>query len=260
VRGIVALQRRAGILGRADIGKNLGRIGRDTAVDVVTSPIPVAGGHSFSAIAAGTTHTCAIAMDGDAYCWGQNFYGNLGTGSRDTTRVSHPVPELVAGGQHFTAIDAGNGHTCGLTTLGKIYCWGSGVWGQVGDGARSLYQTTPVPVNGDHIFTALSLGSSHSCCLAVGRVFCWGYDGYEQLGAPAPEDCPYGLLGYVAPCASAPIAVNSDLTFREVSAGSFHTCAIGSAGGAYCWGANYNGEAGNGRVGGVAVVTRVSDP
>ena len=243
--------------GEADLGK----LGRDTAVDEVTSPVPVAGGHSFVAIAAGTTHTCAIDVGGAAYCWGQNVYGNLGTGSRDTTRVSHPVPELVVGGQQFTAIDAGNGHTCGLTTLGKIQCWGSGVWGQLGDGARSIYQTTPVPVSGGETFNALSLGPTHACGLAVGgRLFCWGYDISGQLGSPAPETCPYGLFGDSAPCASTPIAVASTLTFRAVAAGGYHTCAIASAGGAYCWGWNGEGQAGNGKVGGIVVGARVSDP
>jgi alpha-tubulin suppressor-like RCC1 family protein len=239
----------------------LGRLGRDTAASEVSSPVPVAGGHTFVAIAAGTTHTCAIEVGGAAYCWGQNFYGNLGTGTRDTTSVSHPVPELVVGGQQFAAIDAGNGHTCGLTTLGKIQCWGSGVWGQLGDGTRSLYQTTPVNVSGGETFNALSLGPSHACGLTVGgRLFCWGYDAAGQLGSPAPETCPYGVLGAYALCATTPIAVTSDLTFRAVAAGGYHTCAIASAGGAFCWGSNADGQAGNGTVGGIVGGVRVSDP
>jgi alpha-tubulin suppressor-like RCC1 family protein len=133
--------------------------------------------------------------------------------------------------------------------------------GQIGDGARNLYQTTPVSVSGQETFTALSVGGSHACGLGVGgRLFCWGNVVAEQIGSRAPETCPWGVLGDYELCATTPITVASGLTFRAVAAGAFHTCAIASAGGAYCWGSNSDGQAGNGAVGGMVVGVRVSDP
>ena len=238
-----------------------GKLGRDIAVDSVNMPVPVEGGHTFIAIAAGGFHTCAIAVGGAAYCWGRNWSGTLGTGTQDTTRIRHPVPELVAGGHQFTAIDGGNAHTCGLTTGGDVYCWGFGGWGQLGDGARAT-TGTPVLVSGGHTFTRLSLGLGHSCGLAVGgRLYCWGYDPAGQVGAPAPGNCAVGVLGDSVPCASTPIAVSTDLTFRAAAAGGYHTCAIGSRGSAYCWGGNGYGQVGNGSAGGIVrAVARVPDP
>jgi alpha-tubulin suppressor-like RCC1 family protein len=235
-------------------------LGRDTNLQFVKTPVPVAGGHTFSAIAAGDYHTCAIEVGGAAYCWGSNVFGAVGTGDTGS-RTPHPIPEAVAGGHLYKAIDGGNVHTCALTRRGEAYCWGSGVFGQVGDGTQEL-RRTPVLVSGGRTFTALSLGSGHSCALATGgQLYCWGYDAVAQLGAPAPHSCHFGALGDSVPCAKAPVAAAGALRFRTVAAGGFHTCAIGSGGGAYCWGSNGEGQLGHGDADNViATAVRVADP
>lgn len=238
-----------------------GTLGRDTAVAQVETPVPVAGGHTFTAIAAGDSHTCAIAVGGAAYCWGSNGTGALGTGDT-STRSSHPTPEAVAGGHHFRAIDGGNVHTCGLTTGGDVYCWGWGPWGQLGNGARTD-QRTPVLVAGNRSYTAVSVGTNHSCALTSGgQLFCWGNNGSLQLAGTANETCPLPpSVGGSVPCTSTPIAAAGGRRFRGLSAGGFHTCAIATGGGAYCWGANNDGQVGNGVAGTtVSGPARVSDP
>jgi alpha-tubulin suppressor-like RCC1 family protein len=44
-------------------------------------PTPVAGDHRFSTIAVTEDHACALTLEGEAYCWGQNRTGQLGTGN-----------------------------------------------------------------------------------------------------------------------------------------------------------------------------------
>jgi alpha-tubulin suppressor-like RCC1 family protein len=240
---------------------DFGKLGRDTAVLGVRTPVPVAGGHTFTAIAAGDYHTCAIAVGGAAYCWGDNIFGALGTGDT-ATRSSHPIPEPVDGGLRFKAIDGGNVHTCGLTTDGAAYCWGSGGWGQLGNGARSD-QRSPVPVTGGRTYTTLSIGTNHSCALTTGgTLYCWGGNGAAQLAGTASETCIYGPGPTDNfPCISTPIVAAAGREFRALAAGGFHTCAVGTAGGAYCWGANNDGQVGNGTVGtAVGAAARVSDP
>lgn len=240
---------------------DFGKLGRDTAVIDVSTPIAVAGGHTFTAIAAGDYHTCAIAVGGASYCWGDNFFGALGTG--DTAlRSAHPNPEAVAGGLAFKAIDGGNVHTCGVTTGGDAYCWGAGQFGQLGNGSRTT-QRTPVRVTGGHTYTAVSIGTNHSCALAVGgQLWCWGNNGLSQLAGAPTETCPLPppSIGGV-PCTSTPIPAASGLEFRALGTGGYHTCVIGTGGGAYCWGANNEGQVGIGAAGTiVTAAARVTDP
>jgi hypothetical protein len=71
----------------------------------------------------GRLHTCLVATDNRAYCWGWNAMGQIGDG---TTSFDRPTPTLVAGGLSFRQISAGQYHTCGVTTANRAYCWGAG--------------------------------------------------------------------------------------------------------------------------------------
>ena len=93
-------------------------------------------------MSAGAFHTCGVATNGAAYCWGNNFDGQLGTGTGHET-----VPTAVAGGLTFASVSTSWFHTCGLTTSGVGYCWGDNVFGQLGDG-RTKQANTPVRVVG----------------------------------------------------------------------------------------------------------------
>ncbi len=98
-----------------------GELGNGTTTSVA-APVPVAGGHRFASLSAGVFHTCGVTTDGEGYCWGWNGSGVLGNGSISASAT--PVPTLVTGGLRFASIDAGFIRTCGVTTLGALYCWG----------------------------------------------------------------------------------------------------------------------------------------
>jgi alpha-tubulin suppressor-like RCC1 family protein len=105
----------------------------------------VASGRAYVSLTAGVGHTCAITTGGDAFCWGGNFDGELGTGNTSRSLT----PRAVAGGLTFTAIDAGAGHTCGLTTGDIAYCWGGGTRGQLGAGPSWItHSLVPLKVAG----------------------------------------------------------------------------------------------------------------
>jgi alpha-tubulin suppressor-like RCC1 family protein len=92
------------------------------------TPAVISGGITFASIDGGFFHTCGISADADAYCWGSNSFGQIGSGGTQPGAG----PELVAGEHKWAAIAAGQVHTCGITTSGAAYCWGDGTWGQLG--------------------------------------------------------------------------------------------------------------------------------
>lgn len=218
-----------------------------------STPIPVSGGGGtaiLSAIAAGRTHTCGLAPDGTAFCWGSNFDGELGAGGVGGTA---DTPALVSGGISFTSISAGGdsipgdsqprAFSCGVAVGGAAYCWGDNSVGQLGIGSIGGPSPVPVPVAGGQTFTRVTVGGTHACGLtAGGAVYCWGGNVDLQLGrgpftgTDAANGTPQQVSGGELP---------SGVTFTTVSAGVNHTCAIGSDGFAYCWGSNVYGSLGN---------------
>ena len=180
-------------------------------------------------IAAGGTHSCALAGDGTAICWGGNETGQLGDGSsgrRGSVRVAAPEP--------LATLSAGISHTCGIGVSGAAYCWGTNAGGQLGDGSQSA-RAQPIRVSTGVRLTKVVAGMAHSCALdAGGNLFCWGQNANGQLGDGTRT------------ARSAPVRAGGNRTFRSVTVGWAHTCALTTGGAAMCWGRNSLGELGDG--------------
>jgi alpha-tubulin suppressor-like RCC1 family protein len=149
---------------------------------------------SLSHVAVGRIHTCALAADSTAYCWGDNALGQLGLDTLVCDSIAcHPidteVPLQVSPDLKFLRLDAGVDFTCGLTANGEAYCWGKNHRGQLGDGTQSEWRAMPGPVQGGHTFVSLSTGGTydeggtHACAVtADGEGWCWGGNDFGQLG------------------------------------------------------------------------------
>ena len=224
----------------------------------------------FSSLAAGASHTCAIGLSGSASsCWGSGQFGQLGNGA--TSNAVTPTP--ISGGITWTALTAGDNHTCGIATSGVAYCWGQGGSGQLGTG-QTTNQTAPTAVQGNNRFTIIAAGGSNTCAvtdtgvtmcwggrfgltpttiggglqfvdlrlganhvcglIANGTAYCWGANQSGQLGTGGTSDSPV------------PVAVQTNLRFGVIAPGENFTCGLVADGSAYCWGANTDGQLGVG--------------
>ena len=201
-------------------------------------PGPVLGGLTFTAITAGPSTACGLTRDGQAYCWGRNLNGEMGTGAAIGADVFTPAPVLPPAGSStpltFVSLSVGNGDSCGIAKGGQAYCWGSNSSGTLGDGTNTP-SVAPVAVAGGNSFVSIAVGSAHACgILKTGQAVCWGANAFGQLGDNTTVN------------SDVPRLVSTALTFASITAGEATTCALTSRGAAYCWGNNGFGQVGDG--------------
>ncbi|QSX79244.1 PxKF domain-containing protein [Agrilutibacter solisilvae] len=182
-----------------------------------------------SAFAAGETHACALAGNGNVRCWGDIGFGG-------------PPPTLPGPEDRFKAIASGYRASCGLRADGTVSCWGEPLEGvpptqgarysaiTMGrrhacglrlDGTADCWgDSRGVPPPATDRFVALAAGAYHTCGLrSDGRLSCWGE---EFQGATLPPDGVFGL--------------------GSLDAGFGYTCQTRPDGAASCWGRDGSGQ------------------
>jgi alpha-tubulin suppressor-like RCC1 family protein len=191
--------------------------------------------------------TCALLTSGGVKCWGDNWGGQMGTG---TLTAPVPSPTTVAGVANATDLEAGNTHTCVLLTDKTVQCWGSNVMGQLGVGSTSATVGTPKPVLATTgaansklaNVTALMNGgwNNHMCAvLSDQTAVCWGDDEFYQLGIQIDGRAPQTCSNH-QPCTSFPkpvLGLGTNKVFG-IAGGTMHTCLLTTAGTVGCMGAN----------------------
>jgi alpha-tubulin suppressor-like RCC1 family protein len=172
----------------------------------------------------------------------------------DAIAPVNPVDGGDAGRSRVTGaqVAVGRAHACALDVYGDVYCWGNGVYGQLGIPPESLEakcgrcMPKPTRVEGLPPIRRLASGlSTHSCAIDLaGAIWCWGLDDRKQLGHSA-VDQPCAREGFpTVPCNHQPIKVEGIPVAIEVAAGANYTCARMQTDELWCWGDNTLGQAG----------------
>jgi alpha-tubulin suppressor-like RCC1 family protein len=259
-----------------------GQVGDGTMGDGTDrlSPTVVTGGHIFTSITTGGAHTCGVRDDGALLCWGAGYNAQLGDGRFEAS----PAPLELAAGVDWTAVDGASNHTCALHTDGRLACWGintdaqlglgtggdqlfpalsgtgpgwiqlelgqyhacaihagDSLWcwganwlGQVGAGDVAVHDA-PTEIAAGTTWRSVSAGWYTTCGLQTdGSLWCWGYNYNGQLGQGTSGADTNSLV---------PVRVGAE-TWRAVSVGQFHVCAVRDDGTLHCWGADNAGQLG----------------
>jgi alpha-tubulin suppressor-like RCC1 family protein len=210
-----------------------GQVGDGTSGNVRPQATPVTLGQPAAAVTAGASHSCALLQDATVKCWGDNYYGQLGTGTAmDEFDSPTPVLGLAAG---VKAVAAGSSHTCVLTSGDGVQCFGHNASGELGDGSTND-SVTPRDASGlaSGVLSIVG-GGEHTCAIRSDQSLeCWGKNDRGQLGDGSQAN------------RSTPTAVFGSLKARSASGRLTHTCAILLDGTPACWGFNHWGELGNG--------------
>lgn len=218
-----------------------GQIGSETntgGIDPNPVPNQVPASVAFTRLYLGDSHACGLTGGGEAFCWGRNNFGQLGTSLNHLSGNATPTPQAVAGNLIFSSLATGRDHTCGIGATGAVHCWGNneeGAFGTTVEFGTGLGYSTPLPMEGNLAFTQLAAGDEHTCGLvANGDAYCWGRNAQGKLGSVTD----FFLESVV------PLLVDGGLTFIHLSTFEDHTCGVTGAGAAYCWGQNDRGQLG----------------
>ncbi len=185
------------------------------------------------AFSAGSGATCAVTEAGSAQCWGDNVYGKLGDGTQ--TRRMSPV-QVVGLESGVTQISISGDFACAVTEQGGAKCWGGNNHGVLGNGSTEN-SLAVVDVVGLDSGVALIRAAGHQTCVltVTGDVKCWGYD---EMGAVGTKYVGNQLTPFQVPGLS---------KVSELSSYSASNCVVvGTPAAIKCWGADGDGELGDG--------------
>jgi alpha-tubulin suppressor-like RCC1 family protein len=216
-----------------------GRLGLgDAVMGNVTTPAQVGDGVGWTSISTGDGHSCGI-QGGALLCWGQNYFGELGTGQEPPNNPPLTVPSPVGTLKDWTLVVAGANHTCGLRSATNLLsCWGYNYYGQVGNGSSganaTVYQPTGVAFG--RPWLTLAAGEATTCGVAMdANLFCWGSNNYGLVGN--------GNAGQIV---VTPVQVDSSKSWAGVGLMTNTGCALHTNGSYACWGQSSFGHFGDG--------------
>jgi len=212
--------------------------------DLTPAPLDLPGGVSGigSLAAFGGPGLAGLGSAGQVYVW-----------ALDEGILGEAGPAPPDGSPDWASVSYNAYHSCGISPAGNAYCWagtssicGSDFFncnrfGPLGNGTTddSLSPVKVVdPPEGPVSWHTIEVGNEFSCGLTdAGRVYCWGsnYMGMLGSGDPTEGDPNYSTV---------PVEAAGGRTYKAISVGLEHVCAIAIGGAAYCWGSNKDGQLG----------------
>lgn len=209
-------------------------------------------------------HSCSV-FRGLVSCWGDNFYGQLGRGNRDTFAdnqsedITSQASTLDLGTDlqfsiplYATQVALSQNSTCVLFSNNKIKCFGRNNFGQlgqgistgtfIGDSLSEMGNNLPYTDVGDiGIISKIHAMKNGFCTESEDYIKCWGQNSYGELGVESSEaiigDSPSEMGENLSP-------IKLQVNHKKFATGANHACMLGVDNKLYCWGANHWGQLG----------------
>lgn len=205
--------------------------GMNTTTNV---PLEVIGATLAVDVDAGYRHACSRTGAGSLRCWGGNDFAQLGNGLTIEQNISVPVTVV----EKVKAVAVGGRHSCAILQSGRAACWGANEIGQLGNGDMELYSPDAQQVQGLLGVAEIAAGANHTCArLTNGTVWCWGANDRGQTGDGTMGEDQWSNF---------PIQVLYIDSAEALSLGATHACVLQADDSVWCWGANDEGQLGDG--------------
>ena len=204
----------------------------------------------FEQVSSGENHTCALKYNGEVLCWGKGSDGRLGNADSGNKSSNNPVQAIASGAEQ---VGVGKYHSCALMGNGKVYCWGRGNNGQLGNNS---YRSSNIPkvvkgMNGKGVLsgiTQISGGRFHTCALSQNsKIFCWGNGENGRLGNGSYQESKIPTLVVTRNSGTIPFKREKKNNNKKISVGDNYACAIKSNKQILCWGYRTLGQLGDGK-------------
>lgn len=185
--------------------------------------------NSYSAVASGRKHMCAIGTDNKLYCAGDGSVSGVGANANVLTTVD--------GTQNYAFIAVGRDTTCGILSSGTLKCWGENAHSQVGNNS-TVTVATPTVIDSGVSYSKVAVGVHHACGITTSgsALKCWGRQLNGRLGNGLTAEANVG----------SPTVIDSGTGYSEIAVGDQHTCGVTTSGVMKCWGLNTDGRLGDG--------------
>jgi prepilin-type N-terminal cleavage/methylation domain-containing protein len=206
----------------------------------------------WKSVSAGEASTCAVTLDGWAYCWGSNVDGLVGSGVDAEAQDVFASPTRVAGLSGVSSVSMGFNHACAVAFGAQVWCWGNDQFDQLGNAdyviidAGNPYSPTPVSVTRlTRGADSIDAGTYFTCVTSGGHAYCWGQNVYGQVGDGTTSGvrCRNRVFDE---CQPVPTRVAGVTNVVAVLAGDEFGCAQRQDGSVWCWGNNTFGQLGDG--------------
>jgi alpha-tubulin suppressor-like RCC1 family protein len=223
---------------------------------------------------------CGIRSDSSLWCWGSNLGGRVGVGSADEKK-KYDEPQQVLAGTEFRSVDVGVHAVCAVASDDGLWCWGSNLYGTVGDGTNTD-APSPVQIGTGTSWDSVSSGQTLACGLDTDHAqWCWGgaAKGEKENAKPDPRvpgkrDSSFSWSSidvsgrYVCGLDTA-TALHCDFddeidlgvnTWESFGFGGSTLCAINKVRTLFCVGGNDNGSLGTANFQDSSVMIKVAGP